>query len=60
MQRVEAQVVSAFQINYFTLKARHGTLTDDELLLLKAALRCHETVEKLESRDLSLIHSPLN
>lgn len=55
MQLAEAQVVSAFEIKYLMQRSEHRALTEDELLMLKAAVRCYRTVEKLKSEDLSLI-----
>lgn len=55
MQLAEAQVVSAFEINYLMQRSAERVLTEDELLLLKAAVRCYRTVEKLGSEDLSLV-----
>lgn len=55
MQLAEAQVVSAFEINYLMQRAKKQKLSDDELLMLKAALLCYQTVEKLKPSDLSLI-----
>lgn len=55
MQLAEAQVVSAFEINYLMRRAERQALMEDELLMLKAAVRCYQTVDKLKSEDLSLI-----
>ena len=55
MQLAEAQVVSAFEINYLIQLSKRRRLTDDELLMLKAAVSCHRTVEMLKHSDLSPI-----
>lgn len=55
MQLVEAQVISAFEVNYLMQRSKRQQLTDDELLMLKAAVRCYQTVETLKSSDLSPI-----
>ena len=60
MQLAEARVVSAFEINYLMQRSKHRQLTDDELLMLKAAVRCYQTVEKLKSSDLSPISQLFN
>lgn len=41
MLLVEAQVLSAFQINYLVKMARMRKLTDSETFALKAAIKCH-------------------
>ncbi len=45
---VEAQVVSAFQINYFTTLKHTRELTDYELLMLQCAVRCYKYVKDIE------------
>ena len=49
MQLAEAQVISSFQIQYYIAKKEH--LTANEVLKLKAAIKCYELVH-----NLSLIH----
>ncbi len=53
MQLAEAQVVSAFEINYLIQRSKRQNLNDDELLMLKAAVHCYRTVEKLKPSNLS-------
>lgn len=51
MQLVEAQVVSAFEIKWLTQRQRVVPLTEDELLMLKAAVLCYEKTKLLEPSD---------
>lgn len=44
LRLVEAQVISAFQIKYLTLKK---DLSDYELLMLKAALMCYQSIKNV-------------
>ena len=47
MHLVEAQVISAFQINYLMQKQEREKLTTDDLLMLKAAVVCYEKTRNL-------------
>ena len=47
MHLVEAQVISAFQINYLMQKQEREKLTTDDLLMLKAAVVCYEKTKNL-------------
>lgn len=42
MQLAEAQIISDFQINWFTALSKRRQLTEMELFALKGALKCHE------------------
>ncbi len=43
MYLLEFKTISAFQVNYLVAKQKRGDgLTDDELLMLKAAVKCYE------------------
>ncbi len=54
MQLVEVQVISAFEIEYLMQKQSRKKLSDDELLMLKAAVIGYRLVSKLKPNDLSL------
>lgn len=43
MLLAEAQVISAFQVNYLMQKSKKHELTSEELLMLQAAVKCYET-----------------
>ena len=43
MLLAEAQVISAFQVNYLMQKSRTQELGSEELLMLQAAVKCYET-----------------
>ena len=43
MLLAEAQVISAFQVNYLMQKSKKHELTGEELLMLQAALKCYQT-----------------
>jgi len=58
MQLVEAQVVSAFEINRLTAEARRRQLDEEELLVLKAAVNCYRTVAGLTAADLGNDKTP--
>ena len=45
LRLVEAQVIAAFQIRYFTTLQRK--LDDYELLMLKAALACYKHIKDI-------------
>ncbi len=47
MYLTEAQIVSAFQINYLVLKQEKSPLSADELLMLKAAVTCYEKIKDI-------------
>lgn len=43
MLLAEAQVISAFQVNYLMLRSKTQELNGEELLMLQAAVKCYET-----------------
>ena len=49
MHLIEAQVVSAFQINYLMAKQEQTQLSAEELLMLKSAVLCYE-----KTKDISI------
>lgn len=51
MLLVEAQVISAFQINYLMQKSRTQELNSEELLRLQAAVKCYETFKDFSFDD---------
>ena len=45
LRLVEAKLISTFQIKYLMQKQQKEELNIDELLMLKAALRCYQDIK---------------